>query len=91
MIELNEILMLLLGAGCMVYILMNKQKIKRIPVAKTLVAGFYVLLAGYVLTILEGLFWNNFLNILEHICYTVSSILMAVWCWKIFIYQKVVK
>jgi hypothetical protein len=79
--------MLLLGVGCMIFILVNRQKVKRIPVAKILIAGFYVLLAGYVLTILEGLFWNEFLNVLEHICYSASSILMAVWCWKIFAYK----
>ena len=87
MIQQNEIIMLLLGVGCMIFILVNKQKVKRIPVAKILIAGFYVLLAGYVLTILEGLFWNEFLNVLEHICYSASSILMAVWCWKIFAYK----
>ncbi|MEE4603789.1 MAG: hypothetical protein V2J65_21080 [Desulfobacteraceae bacterium] len=87
MIQQNEIIMLLLGVGCMIFILVNRQKVKRIPVAKILIAGFYVLLAGYVLTILEGLFWNEFLNVLEHICYSASSILMAVWCWKIFAYK----
>ena len=80
--------MLFLGMGCMIFILVNKQKVKGIPAAKTLIAGFNVLLAGYVLTILEGLLWNDFLNVLEHICYTASSILVAVWCWKIFAYKK---
>ncbi len=88
MIQQNEIIMLLLGIGCMIFILVNKQKVKRIPVAKTLIAGFYVLLAGYVLTILEGLFLKDLLNVLEHICYASSSILMADWCWKIFAYKK---
>jgi hypothetical protein len=88
MIQQNEIIMLLLGIGCMIFISVNKQKVRRIPVAKPLIAGFYVLLAGYVLTILEGLFWKDFLNVLEHICYTASSILMAVWCWKIFAFKQ---
>jgi hypothetical protein len=83
MIQQNEIMMLLLCIGCMIFILVNKQKVKRIPVAKTLIAGFYMLLAGYVLTVFEGLFWKDFLNVLEHSCYTASSILVAVWCWKI--------
>jgi len=88
MIQQNEIIMLLLGIGCMIFISVNKQKVRRIPVAKPLIAGFYVLLAGYVLTIFEGLFWKDFLNVLEHICYTASSILMAVWCWKIFAFKQ---
>ncbi|MBW2407667.1 MAG: hypothetical protein JRF17_09880 [Deltaproteobacteria bacterium] len=87
MIQQNEIIMLLLGIGCLIFIWVNKQKVKRIPVAKPLIAGFYVLLAGYLLTFLEGLFWNDLLNVLEHICYTASSILMAVWCWKIVAFK----
>ena len=80
--------MLLLSIGCTIFILVNKQKVKRIPLAKLLIAGFCVLLAGYVLTIFEGIFWKDFLNVLEHICYAASSILMAVWCWKIFVVKK---
>ena len=87
MIHQNEVIMLLLGVGCMFFILANKQKVKRIPAAKTLIAGFYVLLAGHVITIFEGLLWKDFLNVLEHICYTASSILVAVWCWKIFAHK----
>ena len=84
MIQQNEIITLLLAIGCMIFILVNKQKVKRIPVAKILIAGFCLLLTGYVLTVLEGLFWNEILNVLEHICYSASAILMAVWCWKVF-------
>ena len=87
MIQQNEIIMLLLGIGCMIFIWVNKHKVKRIPLSKTLIAGFYMLVAGYVFTIVEGFLLRDFLNVLEHICYTASSILVAVWCWKIFAYK----
>ena len=88
MVQQNEIIMILLSTGCMIFILLNNQKVKQIPIAKILIASFYTLLAAYVFTILEGLFWKDLLNILEHICYAVSSILMAVWCLKILSYKK---
>jgi hypothetical protein len=88
MIQQNELIMLLLGIGGMVFILLNIKKVKRIPGANTLVAGYYVLLGGYVLTLLEGFFWKDLLNIIEHICYAASSVLIAIWCWKIFSHQK---
>ncbi len=53
MTQENEIITLLLGIGVMIFILANNRKVKRIPVAIILIAGFYVLLAGWVLTILE--------------------------------------
>ena len=80
--------MLLLGLGGLVFILLNYQKVKLIPGANTLVAGFYVLLGGYVLTIAEGFYWKDLLNIIEHICYAVSSVLVAIWCRKVFSNQK---
>jgi len=83
-IQENEVLTLLLGAGVLIFILINGQALKRLPSWKTLFAGFYVLLAGWVLTILEGLLWGTFLNILEHACYSASAVLVAVWCWKIY-------
>lgn len=88
MIQRNEIVMFLLGIGCTIFILLNKQKVKRIPVSTPLVAGFCMLLAGNVFTIIEGFLWNDLLNLMEHICYAASSVLLAVWCWKIFSYGK---
>ena len=84
MIQENEIIMLLLGIGCLAFIVTNRSKINQIPESKTLVSSFCILIIGTVLTVLEGLIWNDFLNLLEHIAYTVSSILLTVWCWRIF-------
>jgi len=88
MIQENEIILLLLGTGVLIFLLGNRQKLRQIPVWKILIAGFCVILAGWVLTVLEGLFWKELLNILEHACYTAGSILMAVWCFKVFVNIK---
>ncbi len=85
----NEIVMLLIGVGVSVFIQGNQRRLKGLQVSKILVAGFCMMLGGWILTNLEGLFsegtfWNNFLNTLEHICYAIGSILVAVWCWKVF-------
>ena len=88
MINENEIVMLLLGGGVFIFILGNRLRLKYLQAWKTLIAGFYVLLAGLVLTVLEGFFWSACLNYLEHMCYAGSSILIAVWCWKGFVGVK---
>jgi hypothetical protein len=84
MIEENEVVMLLIGVGVLFLILGNRFSLKRLPASKILFAGFYVLLAGWVLTVLEGFLWKGLLNYLEHLCYAGSSLLMAVWCWTVF-------
>jgi hypothetical protein len=80
----NELVMLLLGVGVLVLTMGNRSRLKRLPAWKILCAGFYVLLAGWILTVLEGFFWRGLLNYLEHMCYAGSSFLVAVWSWKVF-------
>ena len=80
----NEVVMLLLGVGVLIFILGNRARLKHLAASKILIVGFYVLLAGWVLTVLEGFFWEGPLNYLEHLCYAVSSVLVAGWCCKVF-------
>ena len=91
MIHENEIIMLLLGLGVLIFILGNHVQLKRFPASKILMAGFYMLLGGWLLTVLEGFFWEGLLNYLEHMCYAGSSLLIAMWCWKIFKSKKEAK
>lgn len=82
MIQQNELIIFLLGVGVLIFILSNRRRIHRIPAWKILAASFYVLLAGWLLTILEDIFWGRTLNFLEHASYTASSLLIAFWCWR---------
>ena len=84
MIQENEVVMLLMAIGVLIFILVNHRLIMRIVAARVLVAAFCVLLAAYVLTVLEGFFLGDLLNFLEHACYAGSSVLIALWCMKVF-------
>ena len=80
----NELIMLVLGLCLTVLLAANYTRMKGFPFSKILITGFYTLLAGWVATNLEGFFWEDFLNLIEHICYALSSVLVAIWCWKVF-------
>jgi len=83
----NEIVMLLIGVGVLIFILGSRRRLKSLPASNILIAGFYVLLASWIVTVLEGffgLFWEGILNYIEHACYAVGSVLVAVWSWKVF-------
>ncbi len=80
----NEIVMLSLGVGVLIFILGNRSRLKSLAASKILIMAFYVLLLGWTVTVMEGLFWEKILNYIEHACYAVSSIFVAVWCWKVF-------
>lgn len=86
MIEIfeNEVVMLLIGVVVLTFILGNLQRLKSLPSSTILIGGFCMMLGSWILTVLEGLFWEELLNYLDHAFYAVGSILVAVWCWKVF-------
>jgi len=91
MVQENEIVMLLLGIGVLIFTLNNLSQLKLIPKWRILIWTFHIVLGGWLLTVLESFLWNELLNFLEHTCYAVSSVLMAVWCWKVFGAEKEAK
>lgn len=82
MLYANELIMLILGTGVLFLTILNQPKFRRIYAWKLLFLAFYYLMAGWIFNILEGFFMEQFINILEHICYTASAVIMAVWCWQ---------
>lgn len=83
MFEYNEIITLILGTGCMFFILNKKPQLERLPFAFLLLFSYYFLYTGWLLTVIEDFFWLNIINIIEHICYVFSSALLAFWCWNV--------
>ena len=83
MIYTNEVVMLILGLGVFWFVMLNKHKIQRILAWKLLLFAFYFLMAGWFFTVIEGFILMPFFNLLEHISYSVSAIIMAMWCYKI--------
>ena len=84
----NEIVMLLLGIGVLIFVLKNRVGLKRLPASGILMTAFSLLLVSWLATVLEGLMesilWNTFFNLLEHAGLAASSLLTAIWCWKAF-------
>ena len=91
MVQENEFVMLVLGIGVFIFALRFRGQIKRIPQGNLFIAGFNIILIGWMLTVLEGFFWKSTLNFLEHFCYSISAILLAIWCWKISYHGKKVR
>lgn len=83
-IEQSGVLLLLLGASVLLLIAAHRSRLKRLQAWQVLLAAYFVLLAGWVLEALEGVFGGAALALFEHTCYATSSVLLAVWCWRIF-------
>ncbi len=80
----DEVLVLLLGIGVLLFIIFNRKQIRRIRFRKILLAGYYILLAGWCFTIIEGYILEKLFNFLEHGFYVVSSLVFVTWSVKSF-------
>ena len=84
MIQENEIVSVLLCMGVLYFILMNRSQIKRLPSSEIFVSGFFVYMFGRIVTVLEGLFFEDIFNMFEHAFYAISSVLLLIWLWNVF-------
>lgn len=83
MIQQNEVVTLIITISVWIFIFITRKKLKTFPSLKLLLTSFFILSLGWSLTILEGFFWKELLNLIEHICYTISALIITFWCWKI--------
>ena len=84
----NEIVMLLLGVGVLIFTIKNREGLKRLPAYGILMTAFYLLPVTWIATVLEGFIWNTFFNLLEHAGLAASSVLTAIWYWRVFTDKK---
>lgn len=83
MIQESELIMVLLGSGVLFFLLANTPQLRRIPEYRLLIVSYAILFFGWVLTVAEGIFLGRLLNFMEHLCYAISSAMLALWIWKV--------
>ncbi len=79
-----ETIRLALGIGALVFVLLHRPALRKLPGWGTLVAAFSVVLLGWTAAALKGVLWQDALNVIKHSCYAASSLLLAMWCWRLF-------
>jgi hypothetical protein len=83
MVHENELIMIVIGMTLLIFVLLNYHQLKQTPSFKLIFISFFLSVIGWISTVLEGLFWEQYFNLLEHFCYAASAILLARWCWVI--------
>jgi hypothetical protein len=80
----SEITTLVLAFGALLFILSYRGMMGNAARPKVLLVAYLFAFGAWLLTVLEGLWWGQILNLLEHVCYATSSILIGYWCWQVF-------
>lgn len=77
----DEVLMLIISCALIVEIVATFNYLRRIPHFHLLLSSFGALVLGSLLTVAEGFFWAEVLNVFEHLSLMVGAILLALWCF----------
>jgi len=83
--EIDKIIVLILGIGISFFIYISHRYLKQVPYIRILYTSFAVLLAAFVFTILEGFYLETFFNLLEHLCYLLSTTILFIWCYLVLV------
>lgn len=91
-VQQSEMVLLMLGAGVLMFVALNRSRLRSLPFHALLLSAFVALFVGWILTVAESPFQTEpsaavgeVMNALEHLCYAVSSFLLAVWAWHVFV------
>ena len=78
----NEIVMLFLCIGVVIFTMINKEKLKKFKEWKILFMSFLLFFTACISTVLEAFLLEDFFNYIEHLCYAGSGIMLAAWSHK---------
>ncbi len=84
MVNQNEVVMLLFCFGVFLFIIYNLCEFKRIPGWNLVLSAYVAFFTGVIFTVAESFIFPDVLNVLEHLLYLASSIILLIWCWKAF-------
>ena len=76
MFETNELITLILGTGIAGFFCVYRPRIQSWPGGRWLCAAYLSTLAGWILTVAEGVWMPELLNTLEHLSYGLAGQLL---------------
>jgi len=82
MIQDNELVNLISGIAAILVLVFIWRRVEREKLY-FFFAAFVAMLSAYTTTILEGFFWQDFFNLLEHFSLALAGVLFAFGCWHL--------
>lgn len=84
----NEIIMLVFNLVVLIFVLIYYREFKQIKGFKVLFLSFLLFCIASFCTNMEGFFLERILNVLEHILYAASIIVLLLWLYGFMISKK---
>ncbi|MHA2104152.1 MAG: hypothetical protein ACW981_12055 [Candidatus Hodarchaeales archaeon] len=90
MIENNELVAFTLGIIVIFLLFLSRKEIRHIPNVNLILISFLFRLFSLFLTNIEGFYYPDISNMLEHTFTVLSALFFISWCWITFKGEKVV-
>ena len=84
MIQENELITFILCVGALTFFLINYLKMRSLPALLIFMISFIFFLMGWFFTVIEGVIFEDIFNLIEHVCYICSSLMMLIWALIFF-------
>ena len=90
-IQQNEFVTLVLGVGVLLFVVVNRVHLRRLPSFRLIFCAFAAALGGWIASVAEGFVMPEALNVLEHFLGLLAAVLLAVWSWLVFVQGRAVR
>jgi hypothetical protein len=87
-VDESKIIIWIIGMGFLLFLVINRNQMGNLPKNKLFLSGYCILFTGWNFDILETFVFKEFFNIIQHLCFSVSSIILTIWCWFIFVKEE---
>lgn len=74
--EIIALVVALVGVFLLIFVFARRD----VPQLRHFYAAFFAIAAASFFTVVEGVMWENFFNLLEHLSYMLSGILFILGC-----------
>ena len=85
MYEPFEIFQIVLAIAVAVLVFVNRGTLKRVPRFEIIILAFSLFVISVVCSVIEGFVWNELFNYCQHVTAMLSTVLVTVWCWTVFV------
>lgn len=87
-VDESKIIIWLIGVGFLLFLMLNRNQLENLPKNKLFLSGYYVVFLGWNFDILETIAFKEWFNLIQHLCFCLSSIILATWCWLVFVKEE---
>ncbi len=78
-IQYNEVISLVLLIWTIIYFYIQRDQLRKIPNWGYIFTALMMLIIGHIFTIVEGFWFHDLFNLIEHILHMVSAMFFALW------------